>query len=104
LCGIKRRCFGYLSTQTPKDLEAQLTDANRKFNSLLDKLPDILPEGQSGNAEELRKNIPGLRRLIYEIGDPGTVALYTLVTDRKETGAMARSCSKMTRACFKNAS
>jgi CHAT domain-containing protein len=62
-------------------LNAQLTDANRMFHKLLDQLPTILPNMQGQKAEDMSRKIVGLRLLMHNIAEPGTVALYTMVTD-----------------------
>jgi CHAT domain-containing protein/tetratricopeptide (TPR) repeat protein len=63
------------------DLDAQLTAANRKFSQLIQNLPGLLPQRQADQADEMARNIPRLRLLMHAIAEPGTVALYTLVTD-----------------------
>lgn len=67
---------------TLANLRNELTAANRAFSNLLASLPSMLPDrGQAQKAEDMAQNISGLKDLMRNIADPGTVALYTLVTD-----------------------
>jgi len=77
-------------------LDVQLSNANRMFNKLLDKLPTILPDRQGQKAEDMSRRIRGLRQLMHNIAEPGTVALYTMVTDHYYRVIVISSDGQMT--------
>lgn len=64
------------------ELQQQLTDARRAFTSLMGALPRMLPDnGQGEKAEVMNDKIPELQDLMANIAQPGTVALYTMITN-----------------------
>lgn len=77
-------------------LEEQLTTANRALSNLMNSLPSMLVnKGQVQRAEDMTKNIPGLKDLMRNIAEPGTVALYTLVTDNYYRVIVIRNDGRM---------
>jgi CHAT domain-containing protein len=78
-------------------LDAQLTGANRAFHDLLEKLPGFLPEVEKQKInDDISRDIPGLRNLMHNIAEPGTVALYTMVTDHYYRVIVISSDGRMT--------
>jgi CHAT domain-containing protein len=63
-------------------LQQQLTDTRRAFTTPTGALPGMLPDkGQGKKAEAMNDKIPELQDLMGNIAEPGTVALYTMITD-----------------------